>query len=90
MKHKDFRDHELHFVQKWVIFIREFIQTHVFEDNEEKEQGWEVAVKYDARETPIHATTRQGIHDLLADGYKVDDARILAPENKPIPTGNTD
>ena len=36
MKHKDFGYNELHCVQRWVIFTREYIETHVFEDSEEK------------------------------------------------------
>ena len=87
MKHKDFRDHELHCVHKWVNVIREGIETHVFEDSEEKEEGGEVAVKYDAIETPIHATTREDINDLLADGYEVDDDRLPATDITPSATG---
>ena len=33
MKHRQFEDHELHCVQKWVRVIREIIETHVFEDS---------------------------------------------------------
>ena len=44
----------------------------------------------DACETPIHETSREGINDLLADGYEVDDDIIPALENKPSPIGDTD
>ena len=37
MKHKDLGDHELHFVQRWVRFITEVSETHVFEYSKEKE-----------------------------------------------------
>ena len=47
-------------------------------------------VKSDSLETPIHATTRNNINSLLADGYKVDDDILIAPKNKPINTGYTD
>ena len=33
---------------------------------------------------------REGINDLLADGHEVDDDGFPNPENKPIPTGDTD
>ena len=32
MKHEEFGDHDLYFVQRWVIFIREGSDTPVFED----------------------------------------------------------
>ena len=38
-----------------------------------------------ARETPIHATTRERITDPLSDGYEVNDDRLTAPKNKPSP-----
>ena len=50
----------------------------------------EVVVKYNSRETPIHATTREDINALLADGCKVNDDRIAAFDNKPGATGKTD
>ena len=36
MKHEDFRDHDLHCIQKWVRVIREGIEAHEFLDSEEK------------------------------------------------------
>ena len=42
-----------------------------------------------ARETPIHETTREGINDLLDDGYEVNDDRLPDQNNKPIATGDT-
>ena len=36
-KRKDFGDHKLHWVQKWIIVIREGVETHVLEYSEEKE-----------------------------------------------------
>ena len=90
MKHEDFKDHDLYCVQKLVRFIREGSVTHVFKNSEDKEEMGEVAVGYDARDTPIHETTQEGINDLLADGYEDDDDRLPAPEKKPSPTGNTD
>ena len=44
MKHENFGDHELHCIQKWVRVIREDIETHLFKDSEEKEEGGEVEV----------------------------------------------
>ena len=61
----------------------------MFEDSEYKKERGEVAIGSDARETPIHATTREVINDLLDDGYEVDDDIFTAPENKPIPAGDT-
>ena len=90
MKDEDFEDHELHCVQKWVIFIREGSEAHAFKDREEKEEGGEVAVESDARETPINATTREDINALLAYGYAVNDDRIPVPENTPSNTGKTE
>ena len=58
MKHEDFGDHELYCVQRWVIFVREVSETHMFEDSEEKEDRGEVAIGYDASDTPIHANTK--------------------------------
>ena len=40
-------------------------------------------VKYDARETPIHETTQEGINSLLADGYEVDGDRLPSPKKNP-------
>ena len=65
-------------------------EANEFEDSEEKEERGEVSVESDARETPIHATTREDINALLADGYEVDDDRLPAPENTPRNTGKTD
>ena len=79
MKHEDFREHELHWVQKWVRVIREGSEAHALEDSEEKEEMGEVVVKYDALETPIRATTWEDINTLLADGYGVDDDRLQLP-----------
>ena len=90
MKREDFEDHELHCVQRWVRFIIEGSVTRVSKDSEEKDDMGDVAVGSDARKTPIHATTLEGINDLLDDGHEVDDDRLPANENKPIPTGNTD
>ena len=44
-------------------------------------------VKPNARETPIHATTREDIDYILADDYKVDADRLPDPENKLSATG---
>ena len=41
MKHEEFGYHELHFVQKWVRFIREGGESHTFGDSEEKEERGE-------------------------------------------------
>ena len=67
MKHEEFRDHKLHWVQKLVVVIIEGSEAHALEDSEEKDDRGEVAVKYDSRETPIHATTREDINSLLSD-----------------------
>ena len=48
----------------------------------------QVTIGSDDCETPIHATTLEGIHDLLDDGHEVDGDRIPDPDNKPIPTGD--
>ena len=55
-----------------------------------RRRGGGVAIRYDARKTPIHATNLEGINDLMVDGYEVDDDRLPATKNKPIPIGNTD
>ena len=89
MKHEDLGDHELHYVQKWVRVIIEVSEAHVFEDIEDNEERWEVAVESDDCGTPICATTREDINDLLEDGYEVDDDRLTAPENTPSNTGKT-
>ena len=60
MKHENFGDHALYYVQRWVRVIREGSETHVFEDIEEKEEGGEVTTRYDIHETPINATTPRG------------------------------
>ena len=90
MKHKDFGECELHFVQRWIRVIREVSGTHVFKDSEDKEEGGEVAVESDAHETPINGTNREDINALLSDGYRVHDDRLPAPENKPSTTGDTE
>ena len=76
----------MHCVQKWVIFIREGSEAHALEDSKEKEERGEVAVKSNARETPIHATTREDINALIVDGYEVDDDRLPDHDNTPINT----
>ena len=43
----------------------------------------EVAIGSDSRETPIHATTREGKNDLLYDDHKVDDDRLPSPKKNP-------
>ena len=68
MQHEDFEDHKLHYVQRWVRVNREGSDAHVFEGSDEKEEGGDVAVESDARETPFHASTRGDTNDLLADG----------------------
>ena len=83
-------DHELNSVQKWARVIREGSESHAFKDRKDKEDMGEVAVESDACETPIHATTREDINDILADGYEVDDDILPAPDNIPINTGKTD
>ena len=90
MKNQDFGDHELHCVQKWVIVIMEGSEAHGLEDSEENEERGQVVVKSDARETPIQATTREYINDLLEDGYEVDGDILPAPENTPRNTGKND
>ena len=50
-----------------VVVIIEGSEAHELEDSEEKDDRGEVAVKYDSRETPIHATTREDINSLLSD-----------------------
>ena len=90
IKYEDFGDYEFHSVQKWVRVIREGSEAHSFEDIEDKDERGEVAVKSYTRETPIHATTQEDIHDLLSDGYKVDDDRLPYPKNSPINTDKTD
>ena len=55
-----------------------------------KRGGGGESIGYDSRETPIHATTQEDINALLSDGYEVDDDRLPAPKNKPIPTGDND
>ena len=71
------------------MFTREGSDTHFFKDIQEKEERGEVDIGSYARETPIHATTREGINHLLDGGHGVDDDRLLDPENKTIPTGYT-
>ena len=90
MKHEDFRYHELHYIQKWVIVIIEGIESHAFYYSEEKEERGEVAVESDSCKTPIHATIQEDINYLLAYGYKVDGDRLPAPKNTPSNTGKTD
>ena len=68
IRHKDFRDHKLQYTKKWVRVIREGCEAHTFKYSEYKEERGEVAVKSDARETTIHATTQENINALLADG----------------------
>ena len=57
MKYEEFGDHELHYIQRWVGFIIEGSETHVFEDSEENEDMGEVPIVSDTLETHIHATT---------------------------------
>ena len=90
MKHKDFGDHELQCVNKWVRVIRDGIETHVLEDSEDKEQGGQFEFKYDARKNPIHKTTQEDINALLAYGYEVDYDILPAPKKKSRSTGDTD
>ena len=57
----------------------------MFECSEEKEEGEEVVIGSDARETPIHATNQDDINYILDDGYEVDDDRLPYPEkNSPL------
>ena len=83
MTHKDFGEHEFHCVHSWVKVIREGIETHVFEDIEEKEDWEEVAVEYDSLKTPILETTRKDINDLLEDGHEADNDRLPSSDTKP-------
>ena len=46
----------MHSVQKWVRVIREGSESHAFKYSEYKKERGDVAVKYDAHETLIHAT----------------------------------
>ena len=48
------------------------------------------AIVSNSCETPIHATTQEGVNYLLVDGYEVDDNILPTPNNKPIPTDDTD
>ena len=89
MKNEDFGHHELHSVQKLVIFIREGSEAYAFKDIEEKDYRGEVAVKYDTQETPICANTPEYINALLLDSYEVDDDRLPDPDNTLINTGKT-
>ena len=57
MKHEDFKDTELKYVQIWVIVDTEGYYAHMFEDIEKKEDEGEVVVDYDEGENPMHATT---------------------------------
>ena len=90
MKHEDFGCHELHCVKRLVRFVRGVIETNVFENSEEKEEREEYVIGSNSSETPIHATTQEGINDLLDDGHEVDYDRLLDTNNKPIPTGSSD
>ena len=90
MKHEDFGGHELHCVKRWVRFVRGGIETNVFKDSEEKGERGDFAIGSNARETLIHATTQEGINDLLDGGHEVDYDRLLDTDNKPIPTGDAD
>ena len=49
-----------------------------------------VAVKYDAHQTLINENTQEDISAILANGYRVDDARLTEPDNKPSAGGDTD
>ena len=44
----------MHCIQKWVVVVREGIETHMFKYIEGKEEVGEVVVKSGARATPIH------------------------------------
>ena len=44
-----------------------------------------VAIGSNVCETPIHATNREVVNDLLADEYEVGDDILPDPENKPSP-----
>ena len=61
----------------------------MYEDSEDKDQRGEVALKSNARETPIRENKREDTNALLEDGYEVDDDILPATKNKPIPTGDT-
>ena len=56
---------------------------------DKKEKG-ELAIRYDAHDTPINTTTQEDINNLLASGYEVNDDRIPDPKIKNSPTGDTD
>ena len=73
----------------WVRFIREVINTHLFEDSEEKYGRGGVAVESDAHKTPINETTLEGINALLEDSYEVDDDRLPDTEKTPRNAGRT-
>ena len=56
-------------------------------------EGWgggAGVIRSDARETPVNATTQEGIYDLLSNVYEVDYDRLPYIKNKPIHTGNTE
>ena len=57
VKHEDFGYHELNCVQRWVRFIREGSEAHVFKDSEYKEERGEVAIVYFSLETSSCTTT---------------------------------
>ena len=73
MKRDDFKDNELWYFQGWVIGDTKGSDACAFKDIEEKGGEREVAVDYDAREMPMHATTCEDINNILADGYEVED-----------------
>ena len=90
MKHEYFGDQELQCVQRWIIFIREGSDTHLFKDIEEKNDSGEITIGSNARETPIYATTRYGVNDLLSGGHEVTYNRLPDPKNKPSLKLDTD
>ena len=45
--------------------------------------GWGFAIRSNTCETPIHATTPEGINNVLYYVYEVNDDRLTAPEKKP-------
>ena len=47
--------------------MREGSETNVFEDSEDKEEGGQVTIGYNTHKTPIHATNREGINDVMDD-----------------------
>ena len=62
MKNEDFKDSDLHYVQKWVIVDNKGSEAHVFEDIEDTWDEGELVVEFNANKTPMYATTQENIN----------------------------